>query len=181
MTALRSSISYAALGVALGLTLATTAPPANAQTVIRPQPVTTGPLVQTTTTTVRTVRTVPVRTVRRQVVTTRTRTVTRSIAPAPVAAEAAPYPQPIYDTASPVSAVAPAPVPAAVAVSPDYAPPLYDVATTRPLAPAIAGPPLVDSGSIVATQPFIYRYVYEPDRILVVDPNTGIAVQSIPR
>jgi hypothetical protein len=26
-----------------------------------------------------------------------------------------------------------------------------------------------------------YRYVYEPDRILVVDPYTNIAVQAIPR
>jgi len=27
----------------------------------------------------------------------------------------------------------------------------------------------------------IYRYVYEPDRILVIDPATNIAVQAIPR
>jgi hypothetical protein len=27
----------------------------------------------------------------------------------------------------------------------------------------------------------IYRYVYETDRILVIDPRTGIAVQAIPR
>jgi hypothetical protein len=26
-----------------------------------------------------------------------------------------------------------------------------------------------------------YRYVYEPDRILVVDPSTNVAVQAIPR
>jgi hypothetical protein len=26
-----------------------------------------------------------------------------------------------------------------------------------------------------------YRYVYEPDRILVIDPVTGIAVQALPR
>ena len=26
-----------------------------------------------------------------------------------------------------------------------------------------------------------YRYVYEPDRILVIDPYTNIAVQAIPR
>jgi len=29
--------------------------------------------------------------------------------------------------------------------------------------------------------PVIYRYVYEPDRILVIDPTTNIAVQAIPR
>ena len=27
----------------------------------------------------------------------------------------------------------------------------------------------------------IYRYVYEPDRILVIDPATNVAIQSIPR
>jgi hypothetical protein len=26
-----------------------------------------------------------------------------------------------------------------------------------------------------------YRYIYQPDRILVVDPYTNIAVQAIPR
>jgi hypothetical protein len=26
-----------------------------------------------------------------------------------------------------------------------------------------------------------YRYVYQPDRILVIDPYTNIAVQAIPR
>jgi hypothetical protein len=26
-----------------------------------------------------------------------------------------------------------------------------------------------------------YRYVYEPDRILVIDPATGIAIQALPR
>jgi hypothetical protein len=29
--------------------------------------------------------------------------------------------------------------------------------------------------------PIMYRYVYEPDRILVIDPVTNIAVQAIPR
>jgi len=33
----------------------------------------------------------------------------------------------------------------------------------------------------VAPAPVIYRYVYEPDRILVIDPTTNIAVQAIPR
>jgi hypothetical protein len=27
----------------------------------------------------------------------------------------------------------------------------------------------------------MYRYVYETDRILVIDPHTGIAVQAIAR
>jgi hypothetical protein len=40
---------------------------------------------------------------------------------------------------------------------------------------------VVAPGPLVATQPVIYRYVYEPDRILVIDPITNIAVQAIPR
>ncbi len=69
--------------------------------------------------------------------------------------------------------IAPAPPLATAAEStyaeipaPAYPPRLYDVATEpvfgAPVAPA-------------------YRYVYEPDRILVIDPATGIAVQAIPR
>jgi hypothetical protein len=46
--------------------------------------------------------------------------------------------------------------------------PLYDV--VAPAAPAAPG----------TAVPF-YRYVYESDRILVIDPATGIAVQAIPR
>jgi hypothetical protein len=45
-----------------------------------------------------------------------------------------------------------------------------DVATPAAVAPAAVGGP-------VAT----YRYVYQPDRILVIDPYTNIAVQAIPR
>jgi hypothetical protein len=41
--------------------------------------------------------------------------------------------------------------------------------------------PVVAPAPFVATQPVIYRYVYEPDRILVIDPITNIAVQAIPR
>jgi hypothetical protein len=47
------------------------------------------------------------------------------------------------------------------------------------VATAVAVP--VVSAPVVATQPVIYRYVYEPDRILVIDPITNIAVQAIPR
>jgi hypothetical protein len=46
-------------------------------------------------------------------------------------------------------------------------------------APVVAAP--VVSAPVLAIQPVIYRYVYEPDRILVVDPTTNIAVQAIPR
>jgi len=72
---------------------------------------------------------------------------------------------------------APAPVPPAPVYgysSYGYSTPVYDVAPAAVApAPVIAAP--------VATQPIIYRYVYEPDRILVIDPATNIAVQAIPR
>jgi hypothetical protein len=53
-----------------------------------------------------------------------------------------------------------------------YAPPLYDYV------PAGAAPP-----AAVLEQPPLpaYRYVYQPDRILVIDANTGVAVQALPR
>jgi hypothetical protein len=155
-----------------------------------------------TTRTVRTVHTmVPIR---QRIVTTRT--VTRQVMPpepavAPTVA-AAPAPQPLYD-AAPAAAVTPvADIYAAPAYDNgyayrapayDYAPPLYDVAPA-PMAPAIAPAPVVTtpavapvvsapvvSAPVMATQPVIYRYVYEPDRILVIDPTTNIAVQAIPR
>jgi hypothetical protein len=48
-----------------------------------------------------------------------------------------------------------------------------DLSSARPVEAAIAVSP---------TTPMpIYRYVYETDRILVIDPRTGIAVQAIPR
>lgn len=150
----------------LGLALIAGVPVAKAQTVIAPavvdQPVITVPtatvvqpeMVQTTET-VRVVHPAP-RSARRQIVTTRT--VTRRVVPSTtVVARTVPAtPQPLYDE------VAPAPI----ASAPQ---PLYDeVAAPVATAPAIA-------------QPYAYRYVYQPDRILVVDPITGIAVQAIPR
>jgi hypothetical protein len=174
MRALRSSISYTALGTALGFALIAGASAANAQTVFTSQPVAT----QTVTTeTVRTVRTVPAHMARRQVITTRT--VTQRVVPAPttvIGRSVATYPQPIYDEVTPEPAMA--------ATSPDYSRPysgysrpLYDEVVATPPQSA----PLIDNGSIIATQPYIYRYVYEPDRILVIDPSTGNAIQSVPR
>jgi hypothetical protein len=119
--------------------------------------------------TVRTVRAAPASPVRRQVVTTRT--ITRRVipaAPAVVAGTVAAAPAPLYDTAVPAPAYD-------YADYADYGPPFYDVAPAATVAPApvVAAP--------VATAPVIYRYVYEPDRILVIDPTTNIAVQAIPR
>jgi hypothetical protein len=162
-----------------------------------------------TTQTVRTVRAAPLPPVRRQIVTTRT--ITRRVMPATttvVAGTVAAAPQPLYDVApaavaTPVADIYPAPgygysrgypapvygystgplydaAPAPVPPAPvgyssyGYSTPVYDVAPA-----AVAPAPFV--AAPVATQPVIYRYVYEPDRILVIDPITGIAVQAIPR
>jgi hypothetical protein len=91
-------------------------------------------------------------------------------APAVVAATVAAAPAPLYDA-----------VPATVP------PPAYDYGDTAdygaPLnvAPAATVAPAPVVTAPVATAPVIYRYVYEPDRILVIDPTTNIAVQAIPR
>ena len=171
---MRLPVSYAALGSALGLALAAGGP-AHAQTVIAPavvdQPVVTVPETVQTTETVRTIRPVARRSARREVVTTRT--ITRRLVPATtttVVARTLPAaPRPLYDE------VAPAPI----ASAPQ---PLYDE-----VAPAVVGPapvvasPVIAAGDVVATEPYTYRYVYQPDRILVVDPATGIAIRAIPR
>lgn len=148
---------------ALGLAVA--AGPTNAQTVISGYPVETviTQPVQTvqTTETVRTIRH-GARAVERKRVVTTTRVVSQRMV----------APQPLYDVVPPVP---PAPV-----VPGTYPAPLYDV-----VAPAPA--PTVDETVInVAPPPIgaaipVYRYVYESDRILVVDPVTNIVIQAIPR
>jgi len=138
-----------------------------APAIVAPAPVMTAPAVVQpaetiqTIQTIRTVRAAPPP-VRRQIVTTRT--ITRRViqaAPAVVAGTvaAATVPAPAYDYTD----------------SADYGGPIYDVAPAATVAPAliVAAP--------VAPAPVIYRYVYEPDRILVIDPTTNIAVQAIPR
>jgi hypothetical protein len=154
---MRSLLTSTALGVVLIAGISA----AQAQTVITAPAQT----VQTTTETVRTVR--PARHMaRREVVTTRT--VTRQVMPSStVYARTAPLAsQPLYDE------VAPAPL----AAEAGYQPPLYDSAVLPTAAP---GPNWDGSGGV--TSPYIYRYVYEPDRILVIDPNTNITVQALPR
>jgi hypothetical protein len=169
-----NTLSSAAL-TALGLALVAGTSAADAQTVITRdisgQPVATvitqQPVQTVTTETTRTVR--PNGRVReRRVVTTTRRTVVN---------QAAVPAQPLYDVVTP----APAPIvaPAPVVTARPYGPPLYDTvaaptmddtlvnAAVAPIAPAPAVP--------------AYRYVYQPDRILVIDPVTNIAVQSIPR
>jgi hypothetical protein len=207
---MRFDLPYAAVGLALALgapaahaqTVITTQPaPA---VIAQPRMVTVpaAPVVQPVETiqtiqTVRTVRAAPSPPVRRQIVTTRT--ITRRVmpaAPAVVAGTVAAAPQPLYDVApaavaAPVADIYPAPAygyssPQLYDAAPlppapvygysryGYSPQVYDVAPAAVApAPVVAAP--------VATQPIIYRYVYEPDRILVIDPATNIAVQAIPR
>jgi hypothetical protein len=194
-------ISYTALGVAL----LAGASAANAQTVIGEEPRTVIVREQPARTveTVRTVRTVerarPMKsrhvarkTQARVVTTTTTRTIVRDrvvpgpsviapaldttiaqptygdvVPPAPVVADT----RPLYDVA-----------PGTVLAEPAYSRRLYDVA-----APVVAPAPFVGAavGAAPAAQSGMpipaYRYVYEPDRILVIDPYTNIAVQAIPR
>ena len=103
------------------------------------------------------------------------------VAPAPVVA-GMPYSRPLYDVA-----------PGAVLAEPAYSRPLYEPAYSRPLynvaAPVVAPAPFVGAAPAIGAAPAAqsgmpipgYRYVYEPDRILVIDPYTNIAVQAIPR
>jgi hypothetical protein len=192
--ALKSSVSFAAVGAALGVALIAGASAASAQTYISPQQVVTVPAAtQVTTHTVRTVRPLPGRS--QQVITTRT--VTQRVLPGSTAVIAgAVAARPIYDQVTPVQDV--------LATAPGYSRPLYDYAgsgyntsrpvydyagsgynTSRPLYDEVvtrpAVPTVIDNGSILATQPYLYRYVYQSDRILVIDPATGEAIQSIPR
>ena len=201
-------ISYTALGIALlagasaanAQTLIADQPGA---VIVREQPA-------RTVETVRTVRTVePARTMKshhvarrasaKVVTTTTTRTIVRDrvvrgptviapapatysdMAPAPVVADM-PYSRPLYDVA-----------PGAVLAEPAYSRPLYEPAYSRPLynvaAPVVAPAPFVGAAPAIGAAPAAqsgmpipgYRYVYEPDRILVIDPYTNIAVQAIPR
>ena len=154
---------------ALGVAVAVGPTVANAQTVISGQPVETviTQPVQTvqTTETIRTVRPGARPIVRKRIVTTTRQTVVSQRAVAP---------QPLYDV------VPPAPLAART-----YAPPLYDT-VAPPLYDTTAPIPTVDDTYVNALAPAgaaipVYRYVYEPDRILVIDPATNIAIQAIPR
>src|ERR1700683_299661 len=162
--AMRNTISAL---TALGLAVAAGSTAANAQTVISDQPVETvitQQPVQTveTTETVRTVRPGARPIVRKRVVTT-TRTVVSQHAVAS---------QPLYDV-----------VPPAPLATRTYAPPLYDT-VAPPLYDTAAPAPTVHETYVNALPPAgaavpVYRYIYEPDRILVVDPTTNIAIQAI--
>jgi hypothetical protein len=184
---------------ALGLTLAAAVPAAHAQTMydaaqtmIAPPPVVVAPAVVappalrtvrtvTTTTTTRHVRHPWVRhrvAVIRHTAVTRHAYIAHRVVPATTtttttiattARVASPYVRgPLYDTAVP---------PPPPTVEPYDTVPLYDAAEEQPAYDAAVEAPAVPVGSAVPA----YRYVYQDDRILVIDPNTGIAIQAIPR
>ncbi len=132
--------------------------------------------VQTTTVRRRNVAGRPLRTV----TTTRT-TVRERVVPAPMVA-AAPVAPPVRAIAQPGYTE----VVAAPGVALTHPAPLYDVVPGAAAAPLASPAPTgvfaqpVAGGAIVTSVP-PYRYIYEPDRILVIDANSGIAVQAIPR
>jgi hypothetical protein len=192
------------LSTALGLTFVAGVPAANAQTVmtrqIADQPVETAVAPRPTATviaqtplatappaavqpmrtirpvqTVRTVRPVPRHIATHRTITARPTIVHRVVAvPSAVAAApagAADYPAPLYDEG----------VPGPVMTAPAYSQqPLFnEVAPASAVDTGLAPPPLVAAPGALALP--LYDYVYQPDRILVIDPATGIAVQAIPR
>jgi hypothetical protein len=174
---MRNHIRYtAAVAALLGGT--SLAPAQTVETVIAQQPAIVTVPVQTTETVQTTTGPAP-RIVSRRVlrsrtgnrVTTTQTTVRESVVPAPAVAAVAAYPR-LYDVVVPP----PPAVMAAPAVVPPSAP-IYDVVAPGTVPPAaVVAQPVAGSAVLPS-----YRYVYQPDRILVIDANTGIAVQAIPR
>lgn len=171
-----NSISYPALAAALGVALVAGSSAADAQTVIARdaagQPVATTVITQQPVQTVQTTETV--RTVRpkgrvseRRVVTTRRTVVSQDVMPAPMPA------QPLYDVVTPAAPVVTSAYPRA------YPRPLYDTVVAPTVDDSVVDAAVAPAAPVAAVP--AYRYVYEPDRILVIDPVTNIAVQSIPR
>ena len=168
----RSSILLPALGVALlaGTSLARAQ---TVETIVTPAPtiIAQDPLVVTEPAPI--VESVPVRTtetVRTERSTTHpTRRIARAPAPAPQRSDTVTTTQTTLR-----ENIAPRPFAPAVAVisPPAYPAPLYDVVPAGAMAPpaVIAQPPMP-----------AYQYVYQPDRILVIDANTGVAVRALPR
>jgi hypothetical protein len=170
---------------ALGLTLVAAAP-----AVAQMSPVVTAPAAPTVTeapsaqtagvaTTTRTTRPVARRAAgrtagRRSVATRRTYASDRAVPAAarPAAAVAAAAPAPDYDYGD----VAPAPAPVV-----SYGAPVYDIDQAPVGAPVGVVAPAAGPAVPVAPAVPAYQYIYQSDRILVVDPVTGIAMQALPR
>lgn len=140
--------------------------------------------------TVETVRTIrPTRYApRRQIVTRRT-TISQLSYQQPLydyAGTAPAVSRPLYDYAGTAPAVSrplydyagTAPAVAAPLYSVGYRRPLYDVAT--PVAQTYIAPVAQTYAAPVSAAPY-YRYVYQWDRVLVIDPQTGLLVQTLAR
>jgi hypothetical protein len=114
--------------------------------------------------TVRTIRPAPRSAARREIVTRQT--TVRNFAPNT-------YAQPLYGYAGSAATVS---VPAYGQTS------NYDYGTSyaRPLYNTVATPAISAVAAPVITEP-AYRYVYQWDRILVIDPSTNVIVQALPR
>jgi hypothetical protein len=106
----------------------------------------------------------------RRAVATRRTYVAVPTATTPAVAAAAPAPG--YDYGD----VAPAPAPVV-----SYGAPFYDTEPAPVGAPAGAFAPAAGPAVPVAPAMPAYQYIYQSDRILVVDPVTGIAVRALPR
>jgi hypothetical protein len=170
---------------ALGLAVAAFVPAAHAETIVTRQIVDQPVETVRTVTTTRTIR--PMR--RHRIMETRRTTVTDRVAPLappPPPPVVAANPRPVYDVGAP----APVPVPAVAVRAPVYDDDYDDVVAPAPAVPApvvdvAPAAPVVDQAVVppppVGTVIPAYRYVYQWDRILVIDPATGIAVQSLPR
>jgi hypothetical protein len=207
---MESPMKIRILYTGLGLALVAGTPGANAQTVVSRQiadqpvetvitqqpsgtvvtqrPLVTVPQSLVETQPIQTIQTIEtVRTIRpaarssvRRVVTTRKIVSRIPVQQVPVQTIIAANPQPLYDEVPPPAISMPAyPQPA-------YPPPLYDTVAQVPVAPRLAPAPVSDETFAGSPATFdtaipLYRYVYEPGRILVIDPNTNIAVQAIPR
>jgi hypothetical protein len=202
--AMKTQISYTALGLALAMGVPAVA---HAQTVVTQTAMPTETVVTQPVQTVRTVETVRTErplsrhVITRRVVTTRTTVHERVIAApsaavvaAPAPAVAATYSGRLYDQASgPLYDQVSGPLYDQVGPASTYStyprysqPTLYDAVVPAPVPafPATVVGTTVVSPTLVspaATEIPTYRYVYQPDRILVIDPTTGVAVQSIPR
>jgi hypothetical protein len=132
--------------------------------------------VQSTTTSRRRVAGRPLRTV----TTTRT-TVREHVVPAPMVAAA-----PVAPAVRAIAQPGYTEVVAAPGAALTYPAPLYDVVPGAAVAPLTSPAPTgvfaqPAAGGVIVTSVPAYRYIYEPDRILVIDANSGIAVQAIPR
>jgi hypothetical protein len=135
-----------------------------------------------------------VRTVRSTTISPRHRIISRHVIRSRAANRVTTTRIPVTERVVPASAMVAAPAGEAVAPptytdvvqgphvvpAPAYPERLYDVVTPAPVVPPPAAPvgrALFGAGTAVPT----YRYVYQLDRVLVIDPYTNIAVQAIPR